>query len=332
MNFYNGEHIQKSLSREDFVELVLKVFEFQAVNNPVYADYLRFLRVDFRDVNSIDKIPFLPIEFFKTHRIITRYYDLPDDRFLRFRSSGTTGMTRSTHYIYIPELYEKAFLSAFEMFYGSVKDYVILALLPSYLERGDSSLVYMVNRLIDLSASDDSGFYLYNHEDLYQKLLLLRDSGKKTVLFGVSFALLDFAEKYTLDFPDLIVIETGGMKGRKKEMVRDELHGILKEAFGVPAIHSEYGMTELLSQAYSHGEGRFFSPPWMQVIIRDMNDPFEFLPSGRSGGINIIDLANVYSCAFIETKDIGRVNKDGSFEVLGRFDNSDLRGCNLMIA
>ncbi len=332
MNFYNGEHIRKDLSARNFEELALEVFEFQAVNNQVYADYLRFLGVDFTRVDRLENIPFLPIEFFKTHRIITRYYDLPDDRFLRFRSSGTTGMTRSTHYIYIPELYEKSFLTAFEMFYGSVRDYVILALLPSYLERGDSSLVYMVNRLIELSASDHSGFYLYNHEDLYQKLLLLRDSGRKTVLFGVSFALLDFAEKYRLDFPDLIVIETGGMKGRKKEMVRDELHDILKEAFGVPAIHSEYGMTELLSQAYSRGGGKFFTPPWMRVMIRDMNDPFEMLPSGRSGGINIIDLANVYSCAFIETKDIGRVDNDGSFEVLGRFDNSDLRGCNLMIA
>ncbi len=329
MDFLRYEHIRKDLSQQDFERIALDIFRFQVENNPVYSEYVGYLGRDVREIDSLQKIPFLPIEFFKTHKVITRYtFDRPVESTV-FRSSGTTGMQRSEHYVADLDLYEKSFTLGFEYFYGDIKDFVILALLPSYLERGDSSLVYMAKRLIEIGGKPESGFYLYNHEDLYKKLLALQSGGRKTILLGVSFALLDFAEKYSLDFPDLIVMETGGMKGRKREMVREELHGILKKAFGTEHIHSEYGMTELLSQAYGR-DGKFEFVPWAKVVIRDMNDPFTYLPEGRSGGVNIIDLANVFSCSFIETKDIGKLTGSG-FEILGRFDNSDLRGCNLMV-
>jgi len=330
-SFGSYEHIKKELTADEFDKVALDIFRFQAAENPVYSEYIKYLGIVPDKVDSIYKIPFLPIEFFKTRKVITGFNNLPEDKFRVFRSSGTTGMTRSSHYVYDTGLYEKSFVKGFEYFYSSPEDYVFLALLPSYLERGDSSLIYMVSRLIELSQNEHSGFYLYNHSQLYEKLLYLRDNGIKTILIGVSFALLDFGQEYNIDFPELIVMETGGMKGRRKEMVRSELHEHLKNTFGVEGIHSEYGMTELLSQAYSKGEGKFFTPPWMRILVRDMNDPFSYVEQGRTGGINVIDLANIYSCSFIETKDLGRINNDGSFEISGRFDNTDLRGCNLMV-
>ncbi len=332
MDYENFEHIRPDLTEEEFEQLALEIFRFQARENPVYSQYVKYLGIKPGDVDSIEQIPFLPIEFFKNHRVITRYYDQPDEKFVKFRSSGTTGMQRSTHFIYNIHGYERSFFTGFEYFYGTPGQYAILALLPSYLERGDSSLVYMAGKLIDATKNPYSGFYLYNYGQLYQTLERLKKTNQKTILLGVSFALLDFVEYKKIDFPGLIVMETGGMKGRKREMVRQELHDILCRGFGVEKIHSEYGMTELLSQAYSQGNGKFRTPPWMKILIRDTNDPFSYVEQGRTGGINVIDLANVYSCAFIETKDLGRINADGSFEVLGRFDNSDLRGCNLMVA
>ena len=331
MDFFSGEHITGNLTREGFEQLALEIFKFQAQENPVYSRYIEYLDIKPEEVTKLEEIPFLPIEFFKKHKVVTRFSERPDNEFVLFRSSGTTGMERSTHYIYKVGFYEKAFFEGFSFFYSDPKDYVILALLPSYLERGDSSLIYMVKGLIEASGQEDSGFYLYNYQELLEKIIKLREQGKKMFLIGVSFALLEFAQKYRIRGADMIVMETGGMKGRKKEMVREELHSILQEAFGVDKIHSEYGMTELLSQAYSKGGGIFRTPPWMRVLIRDMNDPFSWVEIGRSGGINVIDLANVYSCAFIETKDIGRQYDGSSFTVLGRFDNSDLRGCNLLV-
>ncbi len=333
MKFKKFEHIKPNLSKQEFENLALEIFHYQVRNNNVYAQFVEYLRINPNKINHIDQIPFLPIELFKNHRVITEYQDLPDDKFTIFESSGTTGMQRSRHYIYDIKGYEKSFFTGFEMFYGHPKNYIILALLPSYLERSNSSLIYMVRSLINATAHPDSGFYLYNYNDLYQKLLKLKNqNSRKVLLIGVSFALLDFVEKYQINFPQLIVMETGGMKGRKREMVREELHNILKQKFGVQQIHSEYGMTELLSQAYAPAGGQFKTPPWMKIIIRDMYDPFSRAENGRTGGINVIDLANVYSCAFIQTQDLGKLHKNGTFEVLGRFDNSDLRGCNLMVA
>ncbi len=333
MKFKNFEHIKPNLTQQEFEKLALDIFQYQVRNNPIYAKFVEYLRINPDKINSIDQIPFLPIELFKNHRIITEFFDLPDEKFTIFHSSGTTGMQPSRHFIYNIKGYEKSFFTGFQMFYGHPENYIILALLPSYLERGNSSLVYMVQKLIEATKHPDSGFYLYNFDDLYKKLLKLKQQNtRKVLLIGVSFALLDFVDKYTIDFPALIVMETGGMKGRKREMVREELHNILKQKFGVQHIHSEYGMTELLSQAYAPSDGLFKTPPWMKIIIRDMYDPLSKAGYGRTGGINIIDLANVYSCAFIQTQDLGRLHPDGKFEVLGRFDNSDLRGCNLMVA
>ncbi len=331
MNFLLGEHIRKDLTEEEFEQVALEIFYYQAKNNPIYSAYLNFLGKKPSEVQGIDQIPFLPIELFKYHKIVTEYFTLPDELFVRFRSSGTTGMVRSTHYIYNIELYERSFTRGFEYFYGDVKDYVILALLPTYLEREDSSLIYMVEGLMQLSGHKENGFYLYDYKKLYRRLEELKHSGKKVLLLGVTFALLDFVKYYSLDFPELIVMETGGMKGRGPELVREQVHEILKRGFGVERVHSEYGMTELLSQAYSQGEGLFATPPWMKVLFRDVNDPFAYVDEGRTGGINVIDLANVYSCAFIETKDLGREQGGDYFEVLGRFDNSDIRGCNLLV-
>lgn len=255
------------------------------------------------------------------------------DAKLVFKSSGTTGTETSRHLIKDPDIYQKSFLKGFERIFGEPSQYVILALLPSYLERKDSSLVYMADFLIKKSQNPISGFYLNNYNDLQQKLRSIRSSSKrkKVILLGVSFALLDMARDFPVHFPELIIIETGGMKGRREEMIREELHEKIKEGFGVGQVYSEYGMTELLSQAYSTGEGLYSSPPWMKVLIRDTNDPLTLLSPGRSGGINIIDLANIDSCPFVATQDLGKVRKDGKFEVLGRFDNSDIRGCNLMV-
>lgn len=314
-------------NKDEFVSLCITIFSFQAKSNPVYKEFLHHLKIDPLKINMVDEIPFLPIEFFKSHQIISKSKS-PEKVFF---SSGTTGMTRSSHFVTDLSVYEQSFIAGFEKFYGSIKDYCILALLPSYFENESSSLIYMADHLIRLSGHPESGFYLNNHNDLIIQLKKLEDAGQKTILLGVSYALLDLAEKSPMKLNHTIIMETGGMKGRRKEMTRNELHSILTSGFGVKTIHSEYGMTELLSQAYSKGNGRFSCPPWMKVIIRDTYDPFTFLEAGKSGGINIIDLANINSCSFIETKDLGKLNTDGSFEVSGRFDNSDIRGCNLLI-
>lgn len=273
------------------------------------------------------EIPYLPISFFKTHEILSS----KEATEITFSSSGTTGMVQSRHLVTDLSVYDQSFTLAFEQFYGQIENTCFLALLPSYLERDGSSLIYMVDALIRDSKHPDSGYFLHNHEELHQKLNQLKATGQKTILIGVTYALLDFIEQYQLDFPELVVMETGGMKGKRKEMVREELHGLLQTGFGVSDIHSEYGMTELLSQAYSKGEGIFACPPWMKIHLRDTNDPLTLLRNNRSGGINVIDLANLNSCSFIATQDLGRLFRDGSFEVLGRFDNADIRGCNLLV-
>lgn len=312
----------------EFDKTALQIFEYQAKNCTVYRQFIAGLKVDVDSVKSVEQIPFLPIEFFKSHRVLST--SQPEE--LTFTSSGTTGITTSSHYVTDKTWYEDSFRDAFKLFYGNIKDYTVLALLPSYLEREGSSLIYMVNDMIQQSANPDSGFFLYNHDELYQQLKKQQDAKKPTVLIGVTFGLLDFIENYNIIFPELIIMETGGMKGRRKEMIREELHDILCKGFGVKAIHSEYGMTELLSQAYSLGDGIFVCPPWMKIIIRDTNDPISTLANGKTGGINVIDLANINSCSFIATQDLGKTFVDGSFEVLGRFDQSDIRGCNLLIA
>jgi phenylacetate-coenzyme A ligase PaaK-like adenylate-forming protein len=279
------------------------------------------------DTKRIEDIPFLPIQFFKTHQVITG----EKEPHIIFSSSGTTGSTTSKHYVHDLKLYEQSFTKAFELQYGQPTDYVILGLLPSYLERTGSSLIYMVNHFIKHSPHPESNFYLNNLEELYKTLQSLESQGKKTLLIGVSFALLDFVEQYQLRLNHTIVMETGGMKGRRTELVRAELHEQLCQGFGVDCIHSEYGMTELLSQAYSKENGVFECPPWMKIVIRDTEDPLTILPPNKNGGINIIDLANLNSCAFIATQDLGKLHHNGSFEVIGRFDHSDVRGCNLMV-
>lgn len=315
-------------NEEQFESVALEIFRFQAEYCTVYRKFIDGLNVRPASIRSVNQIPFLPIGFFKSHAVVSS--DARPE--VTFSSSGTTGMVTSRHLVADVGWYEESFRSAFKLFYGDIRDYAVLALLPSYLEREGSSLIYMAADLIAQSQNPDSGFFLYNHEELYRLLLQQQEIGKPTLLIGVTFALLDFIEKYSLDYPELIVMETGGMKGRRKEMIREELHEQLCRGFGVNAIHSEYGMTELLSQAYSKGEGIFNCPPWMKIVTRDTNDPLTLLHGDRTGGINVIDLANINSCSFIATQDLGRVYSDGSFEVLGRFDNSDIRGCNLLIA
>jgi len=313
---------------EQFEAIALQLFRHQAQYCDVYRDFIAGLRVDVDSVTSIEQIPFLPIQFFKSHKVLSSN----DAVEVEFSSSGTTGMVTSRHLVTDVSWYRQSFRRAFELFYGDIKDYTILALLPSYLERGGSSLVYMVDDLIQQSNNPDSGFFLYNHDELYTQLIKQQQNQKPTILIGVTYALLDFVEQYQIDFPQLIIMETGGMKGKRKEMIREELHAALCAGFGVKSIHSEYGMTELLSQAYSTGEGLFKCPPWMRILTRDTNDPVTILPHNKAGGINVIDLANVNSCAFIATQDLGKIYPGGQFEVLGRFDNADIRGCNLLIA
>lgn len=315
-------------NQEQFNNTTLQTFQYQAKTCKVYADFIAGLRIDPATVTSVQQIPFLPIEFFKGHSILSS----TDDVQVTFTSSGTTGMITSSHYVTDVSWYEESFRKTFKLFYGDIKEYTILALLPSYLERQGSSLIYMAQYLITQSNNPDSGFYLYNHADLAAQLNKQQQAKKPTLLIGVTFALLDFVEQYQNDFPELIVMETGGMKGRRKEMIREELHNTLCKGFGVDAIHSEYGMTELLSQAYSKGFGIFNCPPWMRIITRDTNDPLSIVTNGKAGGINVIDLANINSCSFIATQDLGKIYEDESFEVLGRFDNADIRGCNLLIA
>jgi phenylacetate-coenzyme A ligase PaaK-like adenylate-forming protein len=322
------EEIFKIKDRKTFREIALKVFFYQAGRVKAYRDYLDHLGIDPGRIRSPDEIPFLPIEFFRSHPILVERKKAE----LIFESSGTTGQMASRHHVADASLYRRSFSEGFQRLFGAPDDWCILALLPSYLERKGSSLVYMLDHLIEKSNHPDSGFYLDKLEDLSGILRKRTEDGHPTLLLGVSFALLDLAEQFPQKLGEhIIVMETGGMKGRRMEMVRSELHQQLKEAFGLRAIHSEYGMTELLSQAYSRGEGRFFTPPWMQVNMRDPNDPLSPSGAGHSGGINVMDLANVYSCSFIATGDLGKSYADGSFEVLGRFDHSDIRGCNLLV-
>ena len=314
-------------SEQDFLENSLEVFKHQFTNNKVYRSFCDLLYVHPSDVKSINQIPFLPIQFFKSKRILSSMDEIQET----FSSSGTTGSVNSKHFVTDISLYEKSYLHGFKHFYGEIEDFTILALLPNYLEREGSSLVYMVNDLINKSNKPESGFYLNNLVELAKKLKELDLKGEKVLLIGVSFALLDLIELFQFDLNNTVVMETGGMKGRRKELIRNELHEILKKGFGVENIHSEYGMTELLSQGYSKGNGIFNCPPWMKILTRDTEDALTIQQFGKSGGINVIDLANYNSCSFIATQDLGKVHKNGSFEIIGRFDNSDIRGCNLMV-
>jgi hypothetical protein len=313
--------------QKDFEHVALEVFGYQYRSNAVYKKYCDSLHTGPDKIEGIADIPFMPIGFFKSHDITS--VGGPFQKI--YTSSGTTGENVSRHLVKDVKIYRESSLRAFEMFYGPVSGYCILALLPSYLERGGSSLVEMAACFMEKGSDPDGGFFMNDFEKLNRILLRKEKEGKKTLLLGVSFGLLDFVGKYTFRLKNTIVMETGGMKGRRKELTRQELHHLLCQGFGVEGIHSEYGMTELLSQAYAKGNGLFFAPPWMKVLIRDQYDPFHYLGTGRTGGINVIDLANVQSCSFIETKDLGRFHNNGGFEVLGRFDNSDIRGCNLMV-
>ncbi|MFC5282678.1 acyl transferase [Pedobacter alpinus] len=321
MNIFNIQN------ENEFNDACLDAFKLQSQTIPVYTEFINALKICSDDIKHYSNIPFLPVSLFKTHSIIE------DKAFadVVFSSSGTTGDFTSKHYVHDIEIYEKSYLKGFEHFYGKINEVCILALLPNYLEREGSSLIYMVEDLIKKSEHQNSGFFLYNHQNLFDILIDLKTKKQPTILIGVTYALLDFIEAYQLNFPEMVVMETGGMKGKRKEMIREELHKTLSDGFGVSKIHSEYGMTELLSQAYSKGDGVFDCPPWMKVLIRDTNDPLTLLKSQRAGGINVIDLANIHSCSFIATQDLGKTYDNGSFEVLGRFDNSDIRGCNLMI-
>ncbi len=314
-------------SPAQFNQVAVEVFRYQYTHNVVYRKYCDALGVQPQKILNHTQIPFLPIGFFKNHRIAT----FEGEPKVTFTSSGTTGAQTSRHLIKDVNIYRESFVKAFEMFFGKPEEYHILALLPGYLERKGSSLVYMVHELIKLSNSPHSGFYLDELDLLQQKIERLEKDPRKVLLLGVSFALLDMAEKHPVNHPRLLVMETGGMKGRRKELVREELHDILCGAFGVENVASEYGMTELLSQAYSYGKGIFSTPPWMKVLIRDMNDPFHILAPGLSGGVSVIDLANLESCSFIATQDLGRQLPGNTFGITGRYDNSDVRGCNLMI-
>lgn len=314
-------------SQKEFEKTALKVFRHQYEHNQVYQDFCSLLKKDKSNVKSITEIPFLPIQFFKSHEIVSSTHPVQET----FTSSGTTGAATSRHLVTDISLYEQSFRKAFSQFYGNIEDYVVLALLPSYLERNGSSLIYMVNDLIEGSNHSESGFYLTNYDELIQKLTQLDSSGQNVLLIGVTYALLDLVEKQPFQLKNTIIMETGGMKGKRKEIIREELHRILCHGFGVPSIHSEYGMTELLSQAYSLGNGIFECPPWMSVLIRDAEDALTYVDYGKTGGINVIDLANINSCSFIATQDLGKKYPNHSFEVLGRFDSSDIRGCNLMV-
>ena len=303
------------------------MFRFQYERNSVYREFCQFLKVDAQQVKTLQQIPFLPIQFFKTHDILSDNSEVQQI----FTSSGTTGISTSRHLVTDVTLYEQSYRYAFAQFYGNIEDYAVLALLPSYLERDGSSLIYMVADLIKKSRNPNSGFYLDDMSELVNTLTELDSSGQNVILIGVTYALLDLVEFQKFHLQNTIIMETGGMKGRRKEMIREELHKVLCDGFGVSAIHSEYGMTELLSQAYSLGNGIFECPHWMKIFIRDPEDAMSYVAAGKTGGINVIDLANLNSCSFIATQDLGKMHKNDSFEVLGRFDNSDIRGCNLMV-
>ncbi|MGY8951415.1 MAG: acyl transferase [Flavobacteriales bacterium] len=319
------EEIFNIHSEEEFVKICLQIYELQMDNNPIYSAYSQII-LKGEIPKKLEEIPFLPIEFFKTEQIICVTQKIEEI----FLSSGTTG-NQSKHLVSDLSIYENSFRNAFQLFYGDITDYCILSLLPNYREREGSSLIYMVDDLIKRSEHPKSGFYLNNYKEVSETILELEKNGQKTLLIGVSYALLDLAKDYPMKLENTIIMETGGTKGKRKELLKEELHKILKETFSLDSIHSEYGMTELLSQSYSEGDNIFKTPPWKKVLIRDVNDPLTILGKNRSGGINIIDLANIYSCPFIATQDLGRLHEDGSFSVLGRFDNSDVRGCNLLV-
>jgi phenylacetate-coenzyme A ligase PaaK-like adenylate-forming protein len=314
-------------SEQEFKEISLEIFKHQFKNNKVYRSFCDLLFVHPSDVKELKDIPFLPIQFFKSKKILSSLDEIQET----FTSSGTTGSITSKHFVTDISIYQESYLKGFHHFYGDIKEYTVLALLPNYLERNGSSLVFMVNDLIKKSNQPESGFYLNNLDELAKKLIDLDKKGQKVLLIGVSFALLDLIEKYQFNLKNTIIMETGGMKGRRKELIRSELHSLLKDGFGVSEIHSEYGMTELLSQGYSNGNGVFDCPPWMKILTRDTEDALTIQRSNRTGGINVIDLANYNSCSFIATQDLGKTHQNGTFEIIGRFDNSDIRGCNLMV-
>ncbi|MFC4268023.1 LuxE/PaaK family acyltransferase [Polaribacter marinivivus] len=311
----------------EFNKKALEVFKHQFKNNKVYRSFCDLLYIHPSDITKIEEIPFLPIQFFKQRKIVSSLDEVDEI----FSSSGTTGSITSKHYVTDINLYKESYLKGFHHFYGDIEEYTVLALLPNYLERKGSSLVYMVDDLIRKSKQEESGFYLNNLEELAKKLTQPNHQHKKVLLIGVSFALLDLIEKHQFKLTNTIIMETGGMKGRRKELIRNELHQLLSIGFGVEKIHSEYGMTELLSQAYSKGNGIFETPPWMKILTRDTEDALTIQPTGNTGGINVIDLANYNSCSFIATQDLGKTHHNNTFEIIGRFDNSDIRGCNLMV-
>src|SRR5689334_8696104 len=335
-----------NVNEGNFQDLALEIFRFQHQHNSIYRTYVDMLRFNPQKINEVRDIPFLPIQFFKTHRVLTTDFTPVHE----FQSSGTTQTINSHHFVKDTELYRQSFTKTFELFYGPAGEWCIIGLLPSYLERKNSSLVFMVDDLIRQSGHERSGFYLSEYGKLHDTLKDLEEKKQKTLLIGVTFALLDFAQEYSLPLKYVTVMETGGMKGRREEMVRHELHELLRNKFHVDAIHSEYGMTELLSQAYSTADGIFYCPPWMKVFVRDEEDPLEIQSAEGSrqlklestltiddsrrstkGVINVIDLANVHSCSFIATDDAGKLYNDGGFEVIGRIDSSDIRGCSLMM-
>ncbi len=323
--FQNIDGIFSISSEGEFEKIAIEIFNFQYLNNNVYKQYCDYLSIQPNEIRQVSEIPFLPISFFKTHSVSCGDVLTSEKEFM---SSGTTGMVTSSHYVKDIKIYEQSFIKGFEHFYGKIDDYIVLGLLPSYLEREGSSLIYMVDKLIELSNHSQSGFFLDDYDTLL-KVIAEYKSSKKIILLGVSYALLDLVERYNPDLSSCIIMETGGMKGKRKEIPKSELHAILKKGLNVNEIHSEYGMTELLSQGYALSDGKFEIPKWMKVLTREYNDPFSYTTK-KSGGLNIIDLANVYSCSFIATQDLGKVFSN-HFEVLGRFDNSDIRGCNLLV-
>ncbi len=324
-NSHQLHNVFRPYSEVEWEAHALQLFRFQHEHNEVYRTFCNHLQIKVPEVNSLEEIPFLPISFFKTHCVVTTQFE-PE---YFFKSSGTTGTETSTHYIQSLQFYKQALTEAFSQFYGSPEEYAFLALLPNYLEQPHSSLIFMMDTFINATQHHGSRYFLYDHDALYAQLQQCKQEGKKTILFGVSFALLDFCEQYSMSFPELIIFETGGMKGRRKELVKEELHRIIGTSLGVDKIHSEYGMCELLSQAYSKGDNLFVTPPWMRLLLRDDKYPLYHSSKLMSGVINVVDFANIYSCAFIATEDIGRRRAEG-IEILGRTDASEVRGCNLM--
>ena len=313
--------------QSDFKTCALQVFRHQFKNNAIYRSFCDLLYIHSSDVKEVEEIPFLPIQFFKSHAVLSSTQAVQET----FTSSGTTGSSISKHMVTDVSWYTKSYTKGFEHFYGPIEEYTVLGLLPNYLERDGSSLIYMVDDFIKKSNKPASGFYLNNLTELSKTLIALDKKGEKVLLIGVTFALLDLIERQQFKLQNTIIMETGGMKGRRKEIIRNELHEILCAGLGVSKIHSEYGMTELLSQGYSSGDGVFDCPPWMKILARDTEDALTMVGTNKTGGLNVIDLANYNSCSFIATQDLGKVDNNGRFEVLGRFDHSDIRGCNLMV-